>query len=81
MLYPDVNDISSLNESQKQTIITLASISAGMAGGIAGGNTMSAANGAQAGKNSSENNATSPWGMLVPQRTIEDTSLALELAG
>ncbi|WP_449545990.1 polymorphic toxin type 25 domain-containing protein [Lelliottia amnigena] len=81
MLYPDVNDISSLNESQKQTIITLASISAGMAGGIAGGDTMSAANGAQAGKNSSENNATSPWGMLVPQRTIEDTSLALELAG
>lgn len=81
MLYPDVNDISSLNESQKQTIITLASISAGMAGGIAGGDTMSAENGAQAGKNSSENNATSPWGMLVPQRTIEDTSLALELAG
>jgi len=81
MLYPDVNDLSSLNESQKQTVITLASISAGMAGGIAGGDTMSAANGAQAGKNSSENNATSPWGMLVPQRTIEDAYLALDLAG
>jgi len=48
--------VSQLSEEEKQTISTLASISAGIAGGIAGGDTVSAANGAQAGKNSVENN-------------------------
>ncbi|ABP58744.1 hypothetical protein Ent638_0054 [Enterobacter sp. 638] len=53
--YPG-KSVSQLSEEEKQTISTLASISAGIAGGIAGGDTVSAANGAQAGKNSVENN-------------------------
>ena len=54
-LYPDT-DPSKLTEDQKQTVSTLATISAGMVGGIAGGNTADAAAGASAGKNSVENN-------------------------
>jgi filamentous hemagglutinin len=53
MLYPGVKDLS---EEQKQTISTLATISAGMAGGIAGDSTSAAASGAQSGKNAVENN-------------------------
>ncbi len=48
--------MSELTEEQKQTISSLASISAGMAGGIAGGNTAGVATGASAGKNVVENN-------------------------
>ncbi|WP_367896990.1 hemagglutinin repeat-containing protein [Enterobacter vonholyi] len=59
LLYPDVKDLSKLSEDQKQTVITLASISAGMAGGIAGNKTVSTATGAQSGKNAAENNANS----------------------
>ncbi|MCM7685357.1 hemagglutinin repeat-containing protein [Enterobacter bugandensis] len=59
VLYPEVKDLSKLSEDQKQTIVTLASVSAGMAGGLAGGSTASAAAGAQGGKNAAENNATS----------------------
>lgn len=59
VLYPEVKDLSKLSEDQKQTVITLASVSAGMAGGLAGGSTASAAAGAQGGKNAAENNATS----------------------
>ncbi|MGN2425918.1 hemagglutinin repeat-containing protein [Klebsiella electrica] len=55
-MYPDVKDLSTLTEDQKQTLSTLASISAGMAGGIAGGNTAGVATGAAAGKNAAENN-------------------------
>ncbi|WP_407830040.1 hemagglutinin repeat-containing protein [Trabulsiella odontotermitis] len=55
MLYPGVKQ-SDLSEEQKQTISTLATISAGMAGGIAGDSTASAAVGAQSGKNAIENN-------------------------
>lgn len=55
MLYPGVKQ-SDLSEEQKQTISTLATISAGMAGGIAGDSTASAATGAQSGKNAAENN-------------------------
>nr|WP_319826662.1 MULTISPECIES: VENN motif pre-toxin domain-containing protein [unclassified Klebsiella] len=43
MLYPGVTDLSTLTEAQKQTVSTLATISAGMAG-------------AQGGKNAVENN-------------------------
>lgn len=56
-LYPDVKDLSTLTEDQKQTLSTLASISSGMAGGIVGGNTAGAATGAAAGKNAVENNS------------------------
>jgi len=56
MLYPGVKDLDTLTEDQKQTVSTLASISAGMAGGLAGGDTAGAAAGASAGKNAVENN-------------------------
>ncbi len=56
MLYPDVKDLSKLSEEQKQTVSALATISAGMAGGLAGDSTGSAVAGGLAGKNSSENN-------------------------
>ena len=57
MLYPGVTDLSTLTEAQKQTVSTLATISAGMAGGLAGDSTASAVAGAQAGKNAVENNS------------------------
>ncbi|HAK1938895.1 TPA: DUF4258 domain-containing protein, partial [Salmonella enterica] len=56
ILYPDVKTLSELSEEQKQTVSTLATISAGLAGGIAGGETAAAGTGALAGKNSVENN-------------------------
>ncbi|EPB5820526.1 contact-dependent inhibition effector tRNA nuclease [Escherichia coli] len=54
-LYPDV-DPSKLTEDQKQTVSTLATLSAGMAGGIASGDVAGAAAGAGVGKNIAENN-------------------------
>ncbi|HBA8705448.1 TPA: VENN motif pre-toxin domain-containing protein, partial [Escherichia coli] len=48
-LYPGV-DPSKLTEDQKQTVSTLATLSAGMAGGIASGDVAGAAAGAGAGK-------------------------------
>ncbi|MFG6654203.1 hemagglutinin repeat-containing protein [Scandinavium sp. M-37] len=59
MLYPGVKDLDTLTEDQKQTVSTLASISAGMAGGLAGGDTAGAAAGASAGNNAVENNSLS----------------------
>ncbi len=54
-LYPG-KTAGQLTEEEKQTVSTLATISAGMAGGIAGDSTSGAAGGAQAGKNAVENN-------------------------
>ncbi|EHP3268094.1 contact-dependent inhibition effector tRNA nuclease [Escherichia coli] len=54
-LYSGV-DPSKLTEDQKQTVSTLATLSAGMAGGIASGDVAGAAAGAGAGKNVVENN-------------------------
>lgn len=59
MLYPGVTDLSTLTEAQKQTVSTLATISAGMAGGLAGDSSASVVVGAQGGKNATENNALS----------------------
>jgi filamentous hemagglutinin len=56
--YPDKR-VSELSEAEKQTIGMLASLSAGMAGALAGDSTSSAAAGAQAGKNAVENNSLS----------------------
>ena len=56
VLYPDVTKLSKLSEEQKQTVSALATISAGMAGGLAGDSTSSAATGAGVGKNAVENN-------------------------
>ncbi|HAX2280563.1 TPA: Contact-dependent inhibitor A, partial [Escherichia coli] len=50
MLYPGVKQ-SDLSEEQKQTISTLATVSAGLAGGLTGNSTASVAVGAQSGKN------------------------------
>ncbi|MGS5368593.1 contact-dependent inhibition effector tRNA nuclease [Escherichia coli] len=55
MMYPGVKQ-SDLSEEQKQTISTLATVSAGLAGGLTGNSTASAAMGAQSGKNAVENN-------------------------
>ncbi|MCU6285025.1 VENN motif pre-toxin domain-containing protein, partial [Enterobacter cloacae] len=55
-LYPG-RTAGDLSETEKQTISTLATISAGMAGGIAGDSTASAAAGAQAGKSAAESNS------------------------
>ncbi len=54
-LYPGVKK-ENLTEEQRQTISALSTISAGIAGGLAGNNMASAATGAQAGKNAVENN-------------------------
>ncbi|HFN6667256.1 TPA: VENN motif pre-toxin domain-containing protein, partial [Escherichia coli] len=58
MLYPGVKQ-SDLSEEQKQTISTLATVSAGLACGLTGNSTASAAVGAQSGKNAVENNSLS----------------------
>ncbi|MBS9440041.1 hemolysin BL-binding protein [Photorhabdus noenieputensis] len=55
-LYGDGAKVSELTEEQKQTISTLSTLAAGLAGGIAGDSTASALTGAQAGKNAVDNN-------------------------
>ncbi|WP_333501111.1 polymorphic toxin type 25 domain-containing protein, partial [Kluyvera genomosp. 2] len=67
--------MSDLTESQKQTISSLASVSAGIAGGLAGDSASAAATGASAGKNAVENNSMSG---LVPPRVQQDASLAFD---
>ncbi|MEI9484269.1 VENN motif pre-toxin domain-containing protein [Enterobacter cancerogenus] len=58
-------DVTALSESEKQTISALATLAAGIAGGVAGDGTASAIDGAQAGKTVVENNALSlPKGMM-----------------
>ncbi|EOP5823102.1 contact-dependent inhibition toxin CdiA [Escherichia coli] len=60
MLYPGVKQ-SDLSEEQKQTISTLATVSAGLAGGLTGNSSASAAVGAQSGKNAVDNNYLSVY--------------------
>ncbi|MBM7341240.1 VENN motif pre-toxin domain-containing protein [Pantoea coffeiphila] len=57
MLYGDV-PVSQLSEEQKQTLVTLGSLAAGLTGGLTGGDTAGAMTGAQAGKNELSNNMT-----------------------
>lgn len=73
MLYPGVKQ-SDLSEEQKQTISTLATVSAGLAGGLTGNSTASAAVGAQSGKNAAENNSLSGWENLP--KGLTDTGKA-----
>ncbi|MEL2588760.1 polymorphic toxin type 25 domain-containing protein, partial [Escherichia coli] len=69
MLYPGVKQ-SDLSEEQKQTISTLATVSAGLACGLTGNSTASAAVGAQSGKNAVENNSLSDgWNNILPSGT------------
>jgi filamentous hemagglutinin len=78
--YPGVK-MSELTENQKQTISSLASISAGIAGGIASGNTAGAAAGASAGKNAVENNSLSPnsFGKGMADMGLSQQSLAASM--
>jgi filamentous hemagglutinin len=58
-------DVAALSESEKQTISALATLAAGIAGGVAGDGTASAIAGAQTGKTVVENNTLSiPSGMM-----------------
>ncbi|MBM7355439.1 UNVERIFIED_ORG: filamentous hemagglutinin [Enterobacter sp. JUb101] len=79
-LYPNVPK-DKLTEDQKQTISTLASISAGIAGGLAGDSTLSAAAGSQAGKNAVENNALGPnsFGKGMADMGLSQQSLAASM--
>ncbi|MEI9535271.1 VENN motif pre-toxin domain-containing protein, partial [Moellerella wisconsensis] len=52
-------DASQLSEDEKATVSAFASLAAGVAGGLVGGYTSSAANAAEAGKTTVENNALS----------------------
>uniref|UniRef100_UPI004055FB13 VENN motif pre-toxin domain-containing protein n=1 Tax=Lelliottia amnigena TaxID=61646 RepID=UPI004055FB13 len=79
-LYPNVPK-DKLTEDQKQTISTLASISAGIAGGLAGDSTLSAAAGSQAGKNAVENNYLSvseKTELEIAKQTLKNSKDAAE---
>ena len=67
-----------LSEQERQQISMLATIASGIAGGLVGNSTSAAGTGAQAGRNSVENNALSE---LVPPRVQQDASLAFDLSG
>ncbi|MCZ8808460.1 VENN motif pre-toxin domain-containing protein, partial [Escherichia albertii] len=51
--------VSELSEAEKQTVSTLATVAAGLAGGLVGDSGASAVAGAQSGKTTVENNALS----------------------
>ncbi|MEB7096649.1 VENN motif pre-toxin domain-containing protein [Escherichia coli] len=71
MLYPGVKQ-SDLSEEQKQTISTLATVSAGLTGGLTGNSTASAAVGAQSGKNAVENNYLSEEQSLTFDKELSE---------
>ncbi|MBP2153024.1 hemagglutinin repeat-containing protein [Erwinia rhapontici] len=76
-LYGDV-PVSQLNEDQKQTLVALGSLAAGLAGGLAGGSTADAIAGAQAGQNEISNNMAGV-GMLsqmLAQQTPNSAAMA-----
>ncbi|MEN4637875.1 VENN motif pre-toxin domain-containing protein, partial [Pantoea agglomerans] len=62
VLYGDVQ-VSQLSEQQKQTLVALGTVAAGLAGGLAGETTADTVAGAQAGQNEISNNMVS-MGML-----------------
>ena len=70
--------VNELSETEKQTVSTLATVAAGLAGGLVGDSGASAVAGAQSGKTTVENNALSE---LVPPRVQQDASLAFDLSG
>ena len=64
-LYPHAKEMSDLTEEEKQTVSMLATMSAGLAGGLVGDSTVSAGTGALVGKNAVENNTFSlPDGIM-----------------
>ena len=87
-LYPDKKP-ADLSEQEKQQVSNLATIAAGMAGNIVGGDSSSVTVAAQAGKNVAENNALGAtagsdlgfWLGKTPDTTTEDKAkLAGEIA-
>jgi len=72
-------DASQLTEGEKETVSTLATLSAGLAGGLTGADGTDVLAGAQTGKTVVENNALSDWGSLVPPQIQRDAYLAFQL--
>ncbi|MDU4092036.1 MAG: VENN motif pre-toxin domain-containing protein, partial [Pantoea sp.] len=78
-LYPG-KEVSSLTETEKQTLSALGTLAAGLAGGVVGDSTADAVAGAQIGKNAAENNALGAmagsglgfWLGKTPGATAED---------
>ncbi|WP_159236243.1 two-partner secretion domain-containing protein [Raoultella terrigena] len=64
--------VSELDETQKQTVSTLATLAAGLAGGLAGDSSASAVSGAQAGKTTVENNYLSSTQALAFDKELAD---------
>ena len=62
---------SELTEDEKSTVSAFASLAAGIAGGLVGGDTSSAANAAEAGKTTVENNQLSGKDVLNMQNELE----------
>ena len=63
---------SELTEDEKSTVSAFASLAAGIAGGLVGGDTSSAANAAEAGKTTVENNLLSPDDRDIRNKALED---------
>ncbi|NIH20118.1 VENN motif pre-toxin domain-containing protein [Morganella morganii] len=61
-----------LTEQEKENISAWATLASGLAGGLVGGDTQSAANSAQAGKTTVENNFLSPDERDVRDKALED---------
>ncbi|MGQ7952189.1 VENN motif pre-toxin domain-containing protein, partial [Providencia huashanensis] len=65
-------DVSQLTEDEKATVSAFASLAAGIAGGLVGGDTSSAGNAAEAGKTTVENNLLSPDDRDARDKALED---------
>ncbi|WP_374448460.1 hemagglutinin repeat-containing protein [Providencia sp.] len=70
-------DPSKLTEDEKATVSAFAALAAGIAGGLVGGDTSSAANAAQAGKTTVENNAISGSFVGRTDEQIKETAKVL----
>ena len=73
--------VSELSETEKQTVSTLATVAAGLAGGLVGDSGASAVAGAQSGKTTVENNIFGPntfFGQMA-NSVNPDATLAFDL--
>ncbi|MBX7019664.1 hypothetical protein EX238_15495, partial [Providencia rettgeri] len=64
--------VGELTEDEKATVSAFASLAAGIAGGLVGGDTSSAGNAAEAGKTTVENNLLSPDDRDARDKALED---------
>ncbi|EMQ4857534.1 VENN motif pre-toxin domain-containing protein [Morganella morganii] len=67
-----IRDAYKLTEQEKENVSAWATLASGLAGGLVGGDTQSAANSAQAGKTTVENNFLSPDDRDVRDKALED---------